>query len=210
MTSELATSYNAAGFSKRLGWGDTPALLVIDAVQAYTDPASPLYLETAAAASSAMAQLLAVARSSGHPIAYSTVAYLPDLSDAGHFAGKVPALRVFAGDSPLRRWPACLQPLSPDWIVTKQYASAFFGTSLASWLAVRRVDTTVICGFSTSGCVRATALDALQSGFRPMVVREAVADRDTGPHEANLFDLEAKYADVVSLEEAVRHLGGEA
>lgn len=149
-------------------------------------------------------------RSAGHPIAYTTVAYRPDLSDAGHFAEKIPALRIFAGDSPLRRWSALLQPVSQDWIVTKQYASAFFGTSLASWLTARRVDTTVICGFSTSGCVRATALDALQSGFRPMVVREAVADRDAGPHEANLFDLEAKYADVVSLEEAVEHLGGEA
>lgn len=90
--------------------------------------------------------------------------------------------------------------------MVKHYASAFAGTSLAAWLTSHRIDTLVIGGFSTSGCVRASALDALQHGFRPMVVREACADRAPGPHEANLFDLDAKYADVIALDEALTEI----
>jgi len=204
--SDLAGDYSAAGFSNRLGWGSSPAVVVVDAVAAYTEPGSPLYLQSGAAAVDAMATLLGAARAGGRPIAYTALAYRDDLADAGLFGVKVPSLKVFTAGSRLGRWPEAIAPTADDWVVTKQYASAFFGTSLATWLTARRADTVVICGFSTSGCVRASALDALQSGFRPMVVRDSVADRDPRPHEANLFDLDAKYADVVDLADAVEHL----
>lgn len=106
-------------------------------------------------------------------------------------------------------FPDTLQPMPDDTIVSKQYASAFFGTSLASTLTAQGIDTLLITGFSTSGCVRATALDALQSGFRPFVVREACGDRHPGPHEANLFDLQAKYAEVITEVRAIELIAAE-
>ncbi|MFC7759307.1 isochorismatase family protein [Catellatospora bangladeshensis] len=107
---------------------------------------------------------------------------------------------------PAGEFPPELAPAPGEHVVHKHYASAFAGTSLPAWLTANGVDTLVIGGFSTSGCVRASAVDALQHGFRPMVVREACADRDPGPHDANLFDLDAKYADVVPLAEALTRL----
>ncbi len=204
----LGESYEAAGFAGRLGWGTSPALVVVDAVLAYADPTSPMYLDTSAAAVGVMAELIGAARAGGRAVVYTALAYRNDLADAGLFAVKVPALAAFVAGGPLGRWPDAIAPGADDWVVTKQYASGFFGTSLASGLTARGVDTVVVCGFSTSGCVRATALDALQSGFRPMVVSDGVADRDSFPHSANLFDLEAKYADVVTSREAAGRLRG--
>ena len=207
---DLDRDYQDAGFAARIGWGRAPAVVLVDAVCAYTVPDSPLFLDTSAAAVKAMAQLSSAARRGGHPVVYTAMSYRPDGADAPLFFAKVPALQAFVTGSPLGAWPDPLRPRPEDWIVTKQYASAFYGTSLAAGLTARGVDTVVIGGFSTSGCVRATALDALQSGFRPMVVRDAVADRDRRPHEANLFDLDAKYADVVDLRAAVDRLGAPA
>lgn len=203
---DLSQDYTTAGFSHRLGWGTKPAVVVVDAVRAYSDPASSLYCETGPAAEEAMYELLSAAREGGHPIAYTAVAFRPDMAEALHFVTKVPALRQLIAGSPFGGWSEPIAPSADDLVITKQYPSAFFGTTLASWLTVRQVDTVVVCGFSTSGCVRATALDALQNGFRPMVVRQACADRDERPHESNLFDLDAKYADVIDLAEAVAHL----
>jgi nicotinamidase-related amidase len=101
-----------------------------------------------------------------------------------------------------------LEPLPDEPVITKQYASAFFGTSLASTLTAMGIDTVLIAGLSTSGCVRASTVDAVQHGFIPVVVRDAVGDRDPGPHEANLFDLQAKYAEVKSLAEVTAYLEG--
>jgi nicotinamidase-related amidase len=128
--------------------------------------------------------------------------------DGGLFYQKVPALRAFDAGSPLGVIPAEIAPQPEDVIVTKQYASAFFGTSLASTLAAMKVDTVMIGGFSTSGCVRATTLDALQHGFAPFVVRQACADRDPRPHESNLFDLQAKYAEVIDEAKALALIEG--
>lgn len=203
----LAGDYTAAGFASRIGWGASPALVVVDAALAYSDPASPLYLAGAGAALEVMADLVAAARAGGRPVVFTTVRLEAGGWEATHFVAKVPALRVFEPANRLSGWPARLGPEPSDRVVVKHFASAFFGTDLASGLTASGVDTVVIAGFSTSGCVRATALDALQHGFRPMVVEEAVADRDPGPHEANLFDLDAKYADVVGAEEAAAHLG---
>lgn len=203
----LDADYAAAGFARRLGWGRSPALLLVDPVVAYTRAGSPLFLETGEAAVAAMSVLLTAARRSGLPVVLTGVRYADrSCAEAPLFAAKVPALQVFAAGSPLGEFPAELAPAGGDHVVLKHYASAFAGTSLPAWLTSHRVDTLVIGGFSTSGCIRASAVDALQHGFRPMVVRQACADRDPGPHEANLFDLDAKYADVVSLDEALAHL----
>ena len=199
--------YRDAGFLQVLGFGSSPAVVVVDAVSAYVTPGSPLYLASGADAIEAMAELIGVARRHDVPLAFTTVAFdSADGSDAPLFFKKVPSLRVFARGSHLGAIPDAIAPAEGEAVFEKKYASAFFGTTLATWLALRAVDTVLIAGFSTSGCIRATALDTLQHGYRPMVVREAVADRGGGPHEANLFDLEAKYADVVPLAVALEYV----
>lgn len=207
MTESLEQNYARGGFGKSLPFGARPALLVIDFVRAYLVPGSPLYagVESARAACE---QLLAACREAGLPIVHTNVAYQPGGRDGGVFFRKVPALACFeAGAHPqLAAFADGLEPRSGETLITKQYASAFFGTSLASTLTALRVDTVLIAGVSTSGCVRASAVDCCQHGFVPVVVRDAVGDRAPGPHEANLFDLQAKYAEVVSLETARQYL----
>jgi len=201
----LDADYSQAGFSGRLGFGEDPAVLVVDVVRAYLDPASPLYAGVEDAVASA-ARIVAAARDAGVPVVFSRVEFAPGGADGGVFYRKVPALRVLDAGSPLAGFPDDPRPRDDEVVVTKQYASAFFGTSLASTLTATGIDTVVIVGLSTSGCVRATAVDALQHGFAPIVVRDAVGDRDDRPHEANLFDLDAKYADVVSEDEVLAAL----
>lgn len=204
MSDSRAASY-AADFTGRLDFGARPALLVIDAVQGYVDPAAPIYAG-AEPAIPVIARLLAAARAVAIPVIYTVVSYRADGADGGLFWKKLPALRAFVRGSPSAVIPDAIAPHEGELVITKHYASAFFGTALASDLTARGVDTVVIAGFSTSGCVRATALDALQHGFAPFVVRDACADRHPGPHEANLFDLQAKYAEVVFAGEAERLL----
>ncbi|MEU7282236.1 isochorismatase family protein [Streptomyces sp. NPDC045431] len=205
----LDEDYRAAGFGRRVGWGRRPAVLLVDPVRAYADPDSPLFLRTAADALAAMERLARTARRAGLPVVFTAVRYAREPAlHVPHFHRKVPGLDAFRADSPHGRFTAVCPPALGDDTVYKHYPSAFFGTGLHDRLTSYGVDTVVIGGFSTSGCVRASALDALQHGFRPLVVREAVADRDAAPHEANLFDLDAKYADVVSLGEACAALGG--
>ena len=134
------------------------------------------------------------------------VRYAPGLADGGLFVRKVPALACFGEDAPGDWGALTLAPGPGEPVVVKQYASAFFGTTLAATLHTAGVDTLVVTGVSTSGCVRASAMDALNSGFRPQVVRQACADRSTALHEGNLADLDAKYADVVDLPDALAHL----
>ena len=194
--SELDDDYVAAGFDGRLPFGERPALLVVDVCNAYLDPASPLYagVENALASNR---RLIDAARASGVPVVFTRVLYTANGTDGGLFYRKVPALKAYLPGNPLGDFPAGFGPLGDEVLVTKQYASAFFGTSLAATLNAMRIDCLAITGFSTSGCVRATALDALQHGFIPYVVREACGDRAAGPHDASLFDLQAKYAEVV-------------
>jgi len=202
---ELRRDYAKAGFAARLGWGRSPALLLVDVLKAYCEPGSSLYLDSSAAALEAIASLFTAARQADRPVVWTKVRYRPGGREAALFRLKVPSLAAFEG-GPGGEWPEGLDPGEDAWVVEKHFASAFFGTDLASGLTAARVDTVVVAGFSTSGCVRASALDALQHGFRPMVVSEAVADRSPRVQEANLFDLDAKYADVVGLEEALDHL----
>jgi maleamate amidohydrolase len=198
----LQQNYARGGFGKRLGFGQRPALLVIDFVRAYLVKESPLYAGVEAAQAGAVT-LLAAARAAGIPIVHTNVVYQPGGRDGGVFFRKVPALGCFeAGAHPdLAAFASGLEPLPTETVISKQYASAFFGTSLASTLTALGVDTVLIAGLSTSGCVRASAVDCCQHGFIPVVVAEAVGDRAAGPHEANLFDIHAKYGDVVGLDE---------
>ncbi len=195
--SDLTRDYQAAGFAQGLVWGRKSALIIIDFCMAYLEPGSPLYA-AAEPARDATIRLLGLARSAGIPVLHTQVRYAVGGADGGVFFRKVGALRLFEGDTALGRPPEALTPAPGEVVITKQYASAFFGTSLASTLTAMGVDTLVITGVSTSGCVRATAVDACQHGFLAFVCRDAVGDRDPRPHESNLFDLQAKYAEVVS------------
>lgn len=205
MTDELSQNY-ASAFGGTLQPGRKCALVIVDVVAAYLLPDSVLYAPTAPAALAVNLRLAAQARAHGLPVVLTNVEYGADGASGGQFFKKVPSLKAFIKGSPLGAFPDGLQD-ADDIVVTKQYASAFFGTSLASTLRTLDVDTVLVTGFSTSGCVRATALDALQSGFVPIVVEPACADRHPEPHRANLFDLQAKYAEVVDEAYALNLLG---
>ncbi len=204
--SGLDSDYAEAGFGRTLEPGLRPALVVIDMVRAYFEPGADLYLGSEACLDEAAA-VLAAARAAGIPVVHTKVSFSATGMDGGVFFRKVGALQHFVGDTPLGQIMPQVAPADDEVVITKQYASAFFGTSLAATLTAARVDTLIITGVSTSGCVRATAVDAIQHGFIPLVVREAVGDRDARPHEANLFDLQAKYAEVVSTSDVHRYLG---
>ena len=201
---QIAANYTGA-FDGRIPFGQTPALVIVDVVMAYLDPASALYAGGEDALASNV-RLAAAARLAGIQVIFTNVSFAKGGADGGLFFRKVPALKAFEEGSPLGAFPPSLEPQDGDLVITKRYASAFFATHLASTLTALRVDTVLVTGFSTSGCVRATALDAMQHGFAPFVVRESCGDRHPGPHEANLFDLQAKYAEVISEDEAVAHL----
>lgn len=211
MAEDLDADYHKAGFGGRLAFGKSPALLIIDVVDAYLLPDSPLYAGVEAALAS-NARLLRAAREAGIPVILTNVVYQAGVGgrDGGVFYRKVPALKAFQEGSPLGAFPKEITPIEGEIVLSKQYASAFFGTPLASTLRAMGVDTVIMGGFSTSGCVRASALDALQHGFIPFVVREASGDRDERVQEANLFDLQAKYAEVVSEDEALKLIAGVA
>jgi maleamate amidohydrolase len=202
MSTDLDDDYAGAGFGGKLAFGARPALLIVDVVMAYLDPASPLYAGVEDALASNV-RLVAGARAAGVPVIFTNVVYQPGGIDGGMFFRKVPALKAFVRGSPAGAFPPTLQPETDELVLSKQYPSAFFGTSLASTLHAAGIDTLLITGFSTSGCVRASALDALCLGFAPFVVRDACGDRDPRPHEQNLFDMAAKMAEVVGEDEAI-------
>lgn len=206
---DLAAGYEQAGFRARLGFGQRPAVIVVDICKAYLDPSSPLYAGVDDVVNAA-GRVVDAARSASVPVVFTRVVYQPGGADGGIFYKKVPSLRLFEAESPLGEFPDHVRPTNDEVVVLKQYASAFFGTSLAATLTAHRVDTTIITGLSTSGCVRATAVDAMQCGFIPIVVREAVGDRDDRPHEASLFDLDNKYADVLGIDEVLGYLNDTA
>lgn len=192
-------------FGNRLGFGEHPAVVAVDICRAYLQEDSPLYAGVEDAVASA-ARIIDAARAAEVPVMFTRVEYEPDGSDGGVFFRKVPALASFVRGNPLGDFPDEPRPRDGESVFTKQYASAFFGTTLAEELRARGIDTVIIVGLSTSGCVRASALDACQEGFVPIVVRDAVGDRDPRPHESNLFDLNAKYADVLGEDEVLTYL----
>jgi maleamate amidohydrolase len=197
--------YVRQGYGQGLGFGARPALLVIDFSNAFADPLM-FGGGNIGAAIEHTVPLLAAARRGSLPIVFTTHAYAADGSDYGLLVEKNRNLRRLVAGSSGAAIVDRLQPRSGEFVLGKRHPSAFFGTDLAGWLAARTVDTAIICGCTTSGCIRATAVDALGFGLRPIVVRDCVGDRALEPHEANLFDLEQKYADVLSLETTMDYL----
>jgi len=198
--------FRARGFGIKIGFGERPALMVIDMLKGFTNPAMPLGADLDPQIE-AQRPLLEVAHERAIPCIFSTVIYEEaEAKDAGLWGIKMKgSLTLVAGSEAVKVDPR-LDMQRNDILLVKKYASCFFGTDLVARLNSRRVDTLIITGCTTSGCVRATAVDAVQNGFRPMVVREAVGDRSQAAHEQSLFDLNAKYADVVSLDETLQYL----
>ena len=201
---DLSTSYKKA-YDNRLGFGEHPALILVDFVQAYFDERCPLYAGVEDALESAL-RVRELARAAGIPVIYTNVVYYDEGRDGGVFFRKAPVLKNFLEGDPMGGWPKGLQPADDELVISKQYPSAFFGTSLDSTLKEMGVDTLIITGVTTSGCIRATCVDAMSNGFIPIVVAEACGDRHEAPHDANLFDMNAKYADVVNEFETIGYL----
>ncbi|RKE68239.1 isochorismatase family protein [Pseudorhodoplanes sinuspersici] len=194
------------GFGMRIGFGSHPALIVIDIIRAFTDPGRPLGSDLSEQIV-ATQKLLAVAHDRKFPVIFSTVRYdETDNRDAGIWRLKMRGIADLAAGTNGHEIDERLDVRASDGMLLKKYSSCFFGTDLAPRLTSQGVDTLIIAGCSTSGCVRATAVDSVQSGFRPMVVSEAVGDRSKKAHDQSLFDLNAKYADVVSLEETIQYM----
>lgn len=199
--------YARAGFGAAVRRGERPAIVVVDLTHGFTDPAEPTGADLSDVVA-ATARLVEAGRSASVPVVFTTIAYTPAEADgdAITWLTKAPGMRALREGSRAVAIDDRL-PVGPgDHLVTKKGASAFFGTGLAALLAGLRVDTVLICGATTSGCVRATAVDAVQSGFSVLVPRQCVGDRAQGPHEANLFDIQAKYGDVIELADAVGYL----
>ncbi len=207
MTTEedLLNNYRKA-YDNRIGFGARPALILIDFVEAYFDPECALYADVDDALASAI-RLRDAAREAGIPVIYTNVVYQAGGADGGRFFQKAKPLRNFIAGNPLGAWPKGLVVGENELVISKQYPSAFFGTSLAATLTCWGVDTLIHTGLSTSGCVRATCVDCCSHGFIPIIAREAVGDRHSAPHEANLFDMDAKYADVVSEQDILDYFG---
>lgn len=206
MNDTLSDNYRGV-WGQRLGFGRRPALLAIDFMQAYTTDGAPLFAPGVVSAVEESRELLACARRTGIPVIHTHIRY-----HAGHFADgglwvkKAPVMKDMVAGNPLAAFCPPVAPLADEVVLSKQYASAFFGTALAPLLVAQGIDTLLMIGCSTSGCIRASAVDAVQHGFRAMVVRECVGDRHPGPHEANLFDIDSKYGDVVHKREALDYL----
>lgn len=209
MTEDLHANYARAGFHHRIGFGRKPALILIDFVMAYYTEGSPLFGgEGVRTALDSALRLLEVARGKDILRIFTNVVVQPQGLDGGIFYRKSPATKSFSAGNPLGAWPPGLVPREGELVISKQYPSAFFGTSLSSTLTSHGIDTLILTGITTSGCVRATCVDTMSHGFIPIVVREGVGDRAEGPHEANLFDMSAKYADVLPETEVADYLRG--
>jgi maleamate amidohydrolase len=207
MADDKRAIYQRSGLGHRIGFGKHPALLVIDMQLGFTAPEkSPLAgnLESQVAA---INRLIPVARKNGTPIVFTVVAYDTKMpGDGGLWPQKAPTLLELKVGSELVELDPRLQHKPEDLLLVKKYASAFLGTPLASTLVARGVDTVIVTGCTTSGCVRATVVDAISYGFRPIIPEEAVGDRAQDPHDANLFDMDSKYGDVVPLSDALAYL----
>ncbi len=206
MSDEAAREvYQRAGLGQNVNLGTRPGVLVVDFSCGFTDPECTLGADMTAEVE-ATRSLLDAARSKGVPVIFTTIGFEPSLKDGGLWLQKVPAL----GDLQLGgHWVEIdprLEPEAGETVVVKKGASAFFGTNLVAILNGEGIDTVILCGATTSGCVRATAIDLLQNGWPAIVPRECVGDRAQAPHDANLFDINAKYADVVSLEDALAYV----
>ena len=198
--------YQRQGLGRRLGFGQKSALLIIDFTNGFNDPAV-FGGGNISDAISRTQVVLDAARRQRIPIAYTREIYADDASNAGVFTMKSPRLKELTRANPLSQIVPELAPRAGEHVIDKTEASAFFGTGLAAWLAFRRVDTIIVTGCTTSGCVRSTVVDACAHNFRPIVPRDCVRDRALAPHEANLFDMDQKYADVMASNEVIAEIG---
>ena len=195
-------------FDTNIGFGTRPAVIVIDFVKAYTTKGAPFFGQGVVDAVDHSVPLLAAARTAKVPIIYTKVLYHPSGMDGGLFVKKVPALRTLVAGEPLAEIDSKITPGPEDLVIVKNYPSCFFGTTLQSTLMGLGIDTLVLIGCSTSGCVRAAAIDAIQYGYRVIVPRECAGDRHHEPHDANLFDINAKYGDVVPKAKVIDYFQG--
>lgn len=204
---ETDAALSRAGFGAAVPRGPRPALVVVDLTRGFTEAAFPSGSDLTAEVD-ATSGLVAAARAGGAPVVWTVISYTPAEADGDAVAWlrKAPGMRALREGSDAVALDPRLDHRPEDPVVVKKGASAFHGSSLAALLAGLHVDTAVICGATTSGCVRATAVDAVQSGFDTLVVADACGDRARGPHDAALYDLAAKYADVVALDDAVSYL----
>lgn len=205
MTPEDAEIYSRQQFGQKLGFGSNPALLIVDFVKAFVDPDQfgggniPQAVE-------ATVPLLNLFRDRDWSVIFTRVIYAEDAADATVHCIKVPRLKSLTRSNPQSEVVSDLAPMRGELIVDKRLPSAFFETGLHGVLHGKRVDTIVVAGCTTSGCVRASTLDALCHGFRPIIPRECVGDRSVRAHNSNLFDLGQKYADVLPLSEVEAYL----
>jgi maleamate amidohydrolase len=207
MADTLDQNYSKAGYHAAQTRGSRPALVLVDFAHAYFDPEAPLYGgEGCVAARDHAIKLADAARRTGIPVIFTEVKYQPGGGDGGAFYAKVPALSCFDAGTDTQKLVDGLDVGPDDLMITKQYPSAFFGTSLAATLQFMKIDTLIIGGLTTSGCVRATCIDSISSGFVTLIAEEACGDRAAGPHEANLFDMSAKYADLISTDDAIAYM----
>ncbi|HJU11948.1 MAG TPA: isochorismatase family protein [Candidatus Binataceae bacterium] len=207
MAEDKGAIYQRSGLGHRIGYGKHPALLVIDMQLGFTAPERSPLAGNLDSQIAAINRLIRMARKGGTPVVFTVVAYDPKIpGDGGLWPEKAPTLLELKIGSELAELDPRLRRKPEDLLLTKKYASAFLGTPLSSTLISRGVDTVLVTGCTTSGCVRATVVDALSYGFRPIIPEEAVGDRAQEPHEASLFDIDSKYGDVVRLVDALAYL----
>ena len=194
--------YEKQNFGNQSGIGDTPALLIVDFVNGFADP-EQFGGGNIQAAIDKTVELLAFARAEKLPVASTRVVYADDGSDTGVFCIKAPGLKALTEDAPASKIVDQLTPIEVEYVVCKTQPSGFFGTDLAEWYQNQGVDTVLITGCTTSGCIRASVIDAMSHNFKTVVVTDCVGDRAIGPHEANLFDMGQKYADLMTAAEVM-------
>ena len=197
------TVENTTVFGNFLAFGNYPALLVVDLIEGFVAQDGPFYTPGIEATCQNVRILMDEFREHNLPIVHTTVEYQENGLDGGIFVEKIPTLRQLVQGSRWTNFPPQVAPDSRGIIVSKRYASAFFGTHLAASLTAQRVDSLVIVGVSTSGCVRASAVDALQYGYRTIVVADCVIDVDQEAHRVNLRDIQRKYGEVLNLEQVL-------
>lgn len=202
---ETHEDYKRKGFAVSCGYGTSPVLLVVDFINGFTDPSTPLGGDFTKELG-VTRDLLTAFRGAGLPVVFTTIAYEAHYRDAGMWIKKVPSLEILRKGTPMVEVDDRIRPEPAERILEKKFASAFFKTDLEAYLNARGIDTVIMVGCTTSGCVRASAIDSISCGYHTIVVAEATGDRAQGPHEANLFDIEAKYGDVVSLREVTDYL----
>lgn len=203
---DMESFFHQRGFGRTIGFGERPAVIVIDIIGAFTNPDLPLGANLDKVIEQTN-RILTPTRAANLPIFFSSVAYEDkDLRDAGIWAIKMAGVMTLRAGTPEVEADPRLGRRAGEPLIVKKYASVFFGTDLITRLHTLKIDTLILTGCTTSGCVRATAVDGLQYGFRVMVAREAVGDRAQPAHEQSLFDLNAKYADVVPVDDVLTYL----